>query len=198
MRTQFAMLNVILIVGILLFGYQNCSQDNDSRWSKKTDAQTASTASGTIAFGQSKVEQLKFYIDGQTEFQKSGKTFYVTEKKQYILNVETGVVSEQDQQGLLLNNYCLTSELKNEVSGIISSASVCHAQVPPDDVVCAEVITPAYAELVTDSSVIELGSATNSCGANSADLCGSQSDMLKGWIQAVKNQLGQLECQINQ
>ena len=61
--------------------------------------------------------------------------------------------------------------------------------------VCSQVYQPGYATIVTNRDSFDLGSSSDGCGSTQIQLCESSSeDMLKGWFQAVRNQLSQLNC----
>lgn len=187
--------STILITGLLLFTYQNCSQSASGTWEQESVDQSSAAVSGTITFGDTKVQEIKFYTDVPGQFSKNGKTFFIKEKRQFILDMHNAVISEQTMQGENIAHYCLTEDLAQEIHDIMNTSSVCKNDNSVNEgTLCAAVITPPYAEIVTDSARLALGYATNSCGKNSVDLCGHQPNILKSWFQNIKAQLGNLPC----
>lgn len=106
-------------------------------------------------------------------------------------------MSKINEQGQVVQNYCLSDAMKNELTQILTTGSVCKASpVLSEDTVCAEVIKEPYAEIIKkDNEIISLGSATNSCGSDLTDLCGQHPDMLKGWFKNFQNNLQQFICE---
>lgn len=183
---------VIFLVIVLFFSYQNCSQKNLSAplAQKSLDAQIESQSLSDL-----QVQQVKFYTEQNSEMQKGSRKFLVKTKKNYVLDPETGILAENEQASGDLNTYCLSHELLIEIRSLISRSSICRGgQVTQPQEVCAQVILEPYAELVTVSDVIQLGSASDACGSNKVDLCEDQSTVLKNWIETVRSQLPQLTC----
>jgi hypothetical protein len=183
---------VVFLVIVLFFSYQNCSQKNLSGpiGQKTEDASIESQSLSDL-----QVQQVKFYTEQNSEMQKGSHKFLVRTKKNYVLDPETGVLAEHDQATGDLNTYCLSHELLIEMRSIISRSSVCRSgPVAQSQIACAQVVLEPYAEIVTVSDVIQLGSASDACGSNKIDLCEDQSTVLKGWIETVHSQLPQLTC----
>lgn len=180
---------LILLVLVLFFSYQNCSHSEfPGSPLQKTDLSSHSLS-------DMQVQQLKFFIQQESEMQKGSYKFMVKTTNSYSLDPESGVLAEHNEASDSLSTYCLSSELLTQVRNIISSSSVCQAgSVPEEGTVCAQVIENPYAELITPSEVIRLGYATDACGANRVDLCENQSTALKNWISTVHDQLPQLQC----
>lgn len=187
MKTK--MTSVVFLVIVLFFSYQNCSQKQFSKDSSPISQNSVTSQK----LSDLQVQNLKFFTEQDSEMQKGANTFYVKTKRLYSLDTDSGVLAEHDQATGSLNTYCLTAELLTEVRTIIASSSVCRGGLAKAEV-CAQVIAEPYAELITASEVIELGSASDACGSNKIDLCEDQSSVLKFWIQSVHSQLPQLGC----
>lgn len=191
---------IILFAGFLLFNYQNCSVNNagwngDSTTVSGTATGTNTSAtSGTVKFGESSITQVNFY-EGSAQFKSNGKV--ADESMQFAINFSTGEIHQINSSGQAVGKYCLTEDLKNELSSVLYSSTVCRNNNPiPEGTVCAEVFKMPYAEIVTSNEVYPLGSAANSCGLNSVDLCGEYPNMLKGWYQSFKAQTNALSCPV--
>lgn len=163
--------NLVFVVLILLFTYQNCSQKN---------------------FNESALQKSQSVSDMQIQQFK----FFTEDNKTYSLQTEAGVLTERSEGSDTFHNYCLTADLFLEIQSILSAATICESQAQlPNDVVCAQVIEPGYAQIVGASEVIQLGYAIDSCGTGRVDLCENQPQALKQWIQSVREQLPDLHCQ---
>lgn len=181
--------SILFLVVVLFFCYQNCSQ-------QKLSGETSQKSQNVVSsqkLSDLQVQNLKFFTEKDSEIQKGDHKFYVKTKTLYSLDTESGVLAEHDQAADTLNTYCLNTELLNEIRSLISDSSICRSG-PSTAEACAQVITDPYAELVTASDMIQLGSASDACGSNKIDLCDDQSSVLKGWIESVHSQLPQLGC----
>lgn len=183
--------SVIFLVIVLFFSYQNCSQ---KQFADETSQQSQNIVSSQ-KLSELQVQNLKFFTEQDSEIQKGDHKFYVKTKTLYSLDTESGVLAEHDQAADTLNTYCLNTELLNEIRSLISSSSICRSGRSTAEA-CAQVIVEPYAELVTVSDVIQLGSASDACGSNKVDLCEDQPSALKGWIESVHSHLPQLGCSL--
>lgn len=182
---QFVFLTIIL-----LFSYQNCSRNN---FTEKTSLDSQDTDSKKLSDLQ--VQQVKFYTQQDREMQKGTHKFLVKTTNSYSLDPETGILAEYDESTDSLSTYCLSTELLAQMRSLVSNSSVCKSNdVVPEGTVCAQVIQRPYAEIVTPNEVIQLGYASDACGANKVDLCSDQPDVFKAWISTVQSQLPQLQC----
>lgn len=182
--------SIIFLVIVLFFSYQNCSQKQFADETSKPENIVSSQKLSDL-----QVQNIKFFTEKDSEIQKGSHKFYVKTKTLYSLDTESGVLAEHDQAADTLNTYCLNPELLSEVRAIISTSSICRSGHSAAEA-CAQVITEPYAELITASEVIQLGSASDACGSNKVDLCEDQPSALKGWIESVHSQLPQLGCGI--
>lgn len=185
MKTKY----IVFLVLVLLFSYQNCSRSN---FADENSQQIDNKVQGQ-SLADLQVEQLKFFTEQNSEMQKGSHKFYVKTKLNYVLDPASGVLAEHDEASGDFKTYCLSHELLADVRTILSRSSVCRGG-PSATEACAQVIQEPYAELVTSNDVIQLGLASDACGSNKVDLCEDQSNVLKGWIDSVHNQLPQLNC----
>jgi len=194
--------SIIVFVGLLLFGYQNCSVSTESKW-----AQNGNTVSGTTTtfgssgssstmqtvFGQqSNVQKVSFY---DREPVSATNSKIVSAENRYVIDFNSGQVQLLDADEKFVRNYCLSEKLKTELTNILYSSKVCKNNPQlPEGTVCAEIFKMPYAEVETSNDVVPLGSASNSCGSNSIDLCDDQANVLKNWFKDFKSKLEQLNC----
>lgn len=194
--------SIVVFVGLLLFGYQNCSVSTEPKW-----AQNGNTVSGTsTTFGasgsssttqtwfgqQSNVQKISFY---DRESVSATNSKIVNVETRYVIDFNTGLIQLLDAEEKFIRNYCLNEKLKTDLTHILYGSKVCKTNPQfPEGTVCAEIFKMPYAEVETDNDVVPLGSASNSCGSNSIDLCDDQASVLKNWFKNLKSQLEQLDC----
>lgn len=194
--------SIIVFVSLLLFGYQNCSVSTESKW-----AQNANTVSGTTTtfgasgssstiqtvFGQqSSVQKISFY---DRESVSATNSKIVSVENRYVIDLNSGQIQLLDADEKFVRHYCLNEKFKTDLANILYGSKVCKTNPQlPEGTVCAEIFKMPYAEVETENDVVPLGSASNSCGSNSIDLCDDQSGVLKNWFKEFKTQLEQLNC----
>ncbi len=175
MKIKYIFLSVI----VLLFFYQNCSQkqynENENRRSL-SDLQ---------------IEKVRLHDQDPTELIKGSAVPALMSRNQYLLDSATGVLDEYNGSGDKVATYCLTQDLLTEARKILSNSQVCKPLPMPPETVCAAVIIPPWAELITQDEVIKLGYG----GCDGAlNLCDDQSVVFKQWIYDVRMRLPQLVC----
>ena len=181
--------SIIFLIIVLFFSYQNCSQKQFT----DEPSQKSQNVVSSQKLSDLQVQNLKFFTEKDSELQSGSHKIYVKTKTLYSLDTESGVLAEHDQAADTLNTYCLNAQLLSEIRSLISVSSICRSG-PSTAEACAQVITEPYAELMTASDVIQLGSASDACGSNKIDLCDDQSSVLKDWIESIRSQLPQLGC----
>lgn len=181
---------LLLIVMVLtLFAYQNCYKPKSSQ-----DAVSSSSQQEIILADES-LQQISFYNKETEQVQKSGNTFSLVTNNQYKIDLVSGKIEKFSAEGQKKSEYCLTSELLNELSDLLSSSKICKkSAVIQDGVVCAQVLQSPYATLVTNREEFNLGYASDSCGTLKIDLCEEAPSMAKGWWTYVYTNLAQLNC----
>lgn len=192
---------------VLLFSYQNCSQNNLVSHSEKlleSNFQNSETQKIEQKIQDLQVQGLKFNLQIDREIQKNGNTFYLKEDQFFLLDLKSGIFSAAaGPSGETANHnqnqkYCLSDQMKIDLQNLLETSSVCEEKkLVSSDTVCAQVLQQPYAELILDQSSVLLGYATDSCKTETIDLCEDQSVRnLKNWIQSIQNQLAQMQCQL--
>lgn len=189
-----AIIGVAVGVLILLFSFQNCQKppypDVISSQNLKTIGST-----GKIDLNQEVVDSVSFLVQATKTVTQAGSFYQINYNKILNIDLKTGIISESSDMSSETVNYCLTESLKDELVAIIKSSQICRTQPTlQEGAVCAQVVKMPYAQLFTSREQFDLGSASDSCGSNGVDLCGDQVNLLKGYIEAVKNQYQQLVC----
>lgn len=186
---------------VILFSFQNCQNPPHIDEMGAVAANGQLVSGGKITLSEHQLKGLQLISKFQETIVKNGTSFSVISdrgydfsfdgsnlKKEFIASSELNAVSE---------TFCLSDELKNELQSILVSASICEKsdqESAQREKICAAVMVPEYANLQTEADTYSLGSATDSCGTNSVDLCGSESDLLKGFTKHLDSQLQNLKC----
>lgn len=182
---------LIIVAGLLVFGFQNCSPNSTQNLMGQNLNQTFSSDQ------TSKTESVvgfNFYNEKQEVINHQGQNFYISSKAKFSLNLTTLELVEFDDQNTAVNKYCLNESQKEQLELIISESQMCSK--PADagsSQFCAQAIQPAYAEIITEKSKTALGYATDSCGSNMVDFC--DAEPIKAWIKTISDNLNQLNCQ---
>lgn len=190
MKTEVA--SVLVSVFVLLISFQNCQKPP---YPDELNSSNISAYSNRKDLGIDAIQTVTFMVPATQSVTKSGNTYQINYNKLLSINVSTGVITESSDVSATTAQFCLNIALKNELNSILKSSQVCTKQpVLPAGTMCTQVLKLPYAQLITANSQYDLGSATDGCGSNSVDLCDEQSVILKGYIEAVKNQYQQMGC----
>ncbi|MBC7421647.1 MAG: hypothetical protein H7328_13040 [Bdellovibrio sp.] len=178
---------------IMIFSFQNCQKvplANDVA----ALPSVAQLNNSKIDLKDEKLNQVDFVITEKETVTRGSHTFDLMVNKTLQISLSSGVFQVVSDLGEGLVPYCLTESLRHELLSILKSSQICIAPDEPAGQVCAQVIKLPYAQILTDIDQYDLGSATDSCGSGAQDLCGSQADMLKGYVAALKTQYKSLSC----
>ena len=183
---------------VILFSFQNCQNPPhmDELGTISTNGQLVS--SGKITLSEHQIKSLQLISKFQETIVKNGTSFSVISDRRYDFAFDGSNLRKEFIASSELNaaseNLCLNDDLKNELQSILVSASICEKPDQKSNQMCAAVIVPEYANLQTEADTYNLGAATDSCGSNSVDLCGSEADLLKGFTKHLDSQLQNLKC----
>lgn len=185
-----------VILATVAFGFvafQNCQQSphpNEINSDHDVDAKA-----GSIDLRGEKISQVSFSFQEDETVTRNSGSYVVHVNKNMVVALPSGhvsVTSDLDNTG---KAYCLTETLTNELIGILKSAKICkNEEKPAEGKVCAQVYKMPYASVITEKATYELGSATDGCGSNSADLCGEHAAILKGFYESVKANYKSFTC----
>lgn len=184
--------SVAISVLVLLISFQNCQKPP---YPDELNSSNISTFSNRADLGLESIRVVGFIVPATQTVIKAGNTYQINYNKVLTIDVNTGVITESSDIAATTAEFCLTAALKNELISILKSSQVCTRQPSlPAGTMCSQVLKLAYAQVVTSNAQYELGSASDGCGSNSIDLCDDQPNVLKGYIEAIKNQYQQLSC----
>lgn len=174
---------------VIVLSYQNCYQP------KKSDGPLAVQSLG-IKLADENIQKITFLNTENVTVEKNSKVFTLVSQISYSIDYTTGEMIKSSTESSEQEQYCIPDALFSELKNIINLSSVCKKELQPDSSrVCSQVYQPGYATIVTNRDSFDLGSSSDGCGSTQIQLCESSSeDMLKGWFQAVRNQLPQLSC----
>lgn len=184
--------SILVAVFVLLISFQNCQKPP---YPDELNSSNVNAFSNRADLGLETIREVAFTIPSTKTVVKAGNSYQINYNKVLTIDVSTGVITESSDIAPTTTEFCLNSALKNELINILKSSQVCTKQpVLPPGTMCSQVLKLAYAQIVTSKTQYELGSASDGCGSNSVDLCDDQPNILKGYIEAIKNQYQQLSC----
>jgi len=185
----------VLGVLILLFSFQNCQNSQPSDEINEKALNSVGVAANSIDLNQEAMERVDFIIPASKVVSQANHTYQINYNKILKIDIKTGAILESSDLDATTATYCLSESLKNKLMSILNSSQICKASPNlPAGTMCSQVMRPPYAQLLTNREQYDLGSATDSCGNNSVDLCGDQANLLKIYIENFKNQYKQLLC----
>lgn len=190
MKTEVA--SVLASVFVLFISFQNCQKPP---YPDELNSSNINAYSNRKDLGIDAVQTIILLVPATQSVIKAGNTYQINYNKLLSINVNTGILTESSDVSATTAQYCLNIALKNELISILKSSQVCTKQpVLPAGTMCSQVLKLPYAQLITANSQYNLGSASDGCGSNSVDLCDEQSVILKGFIEAIKNQYQEMSC----
>lgn len=187
-------LSILVGVFAMLFSFQNCQKSPQAE-DALTQFLSSKPTDSEADLSQASVEALDVIIKDSKVVTQSGHNYQLIYDIVLKINLKTGLITELNEQSSGMFQYCLTSSLRDELVTLLKSSYVCRTQpeIPPSTL-CAQVIQHEYARVYTSQDQYNLGSASDACGHNKIDLCGEQSDMLKGFIENLKANYKQMTC----
>ena len=184
----------------ILFSFQNCQSPPHMDEINSNSQGSANLSANKVVLAEHRLSEVNLFAKSEEKIMRNGNEFSMISVKKIELQFdESGlkntfvVINEATNE---VKNLCLTSSLKNELQSILAGASICKKTASEKSLnqICTAVMIPAYASIHIQSEVFDLGAATDGCGTNSVDLCGSEADLLKGFIQHLSTQLAHLSC----
>lgn len=185
---------LIVVPFLLIFGYQNCQKSNFNQAATPSSETVSAFDVQKIVLAQESLQHLKFQDSHVVQEAHGSTSISVIKNLVYDFDLASGEFHVQDQDAGSDEKYCLSESLKSDVNQLLAAASICKSGPNKiEDRVCAQVMTPAYAILITNRDEFQLGSASDACGSNAVDLC-ETSLQLKDWFQNTKVKLSSLAC----
>ncbi len=189
----------IVMPFFLIFGYQNCQRPpaGESGYTDFIDPRFSGDTLKVqvIDLSNEVLDALQVKSREVSQVIHAGKSISVIKDIIYDFDIKTGELFVVDEQAGTSQRYCLTQALKDELIQLLQVSSVCkHGVRSNEGQVCAQVMVPGFANLMTTRDQFRLGSSTDSCGSNLIELCGGD-DILKTWFSNFKPRLPELSCQ---
>lgn len=195
------MKNLIAILSglfVLLITFQNCQKalHPDEISGNVSQSSTALNSVSKVDLGQESVDTVQFLVPDTKVVSKAGNNYQVNYNKILDINLQSGVLTETSDLDSASVSYCLPDSVKEELLSIIKSSQVCQTpQQESSGEVCIQSVTQAYASVFTSNNQFDLGFSSSPCSGSRTDLCGEQSDVLKGFIASLKSQYHNYNCQ---
>jgi len=161
---------VLVGMSIVMFGFQNCSQ------------QPASLSADELAGSkQAKIEDPDLKI---------AKTIDIhTQMEGQVVNLDLAT-------GKLISGSaerCLSESMLGEINDLVRNSSLCVFEVPEEEMMCAQVYMPAYANIHWSDMSVKVGEAFDSCNRG-PDLCGQDGKTLRGLLRDVVSRFDEFSC----
>lgn len=162
---------VLVGLSILMFGFQNCSQ------------QPSPLSDDQLAGGQqSKVE------DPDLKVAQSIDILTQAEDQVVNLNLSTGRLTAGSVQ------RCLSESMLSAINDLVRNSSLCEFKTEvTEDMMCAQVYMPAYATINWANMSVSVGEALDSCHRE-MDLCGQDGRTLRGLLRDVVSRFDEFSC----
>lgn len=171
---------IIFVVSFFTFQHYNKSK------SQKSAAFSDYTVTELADLSQKNLLSGIFYVDALKTLQKSNYSYQVKHQKILTLNMQSGKIIEKNDLDAEERSFCLAAESLQALNSLLLQAQVCKfdKKESSDDVICTQVVKPAYLDLATSAENYQLGFASDGCATNTVDLCDEGqrlqlSDMIK-------------------
>ena len=163
---------VIAACGVLLFGFQNCSEQ-------------PSENSATSSLPSTKVE------DPVLSQASTLDILTASEDQKITLDLKTGELRQISDSGMV--KKCLSEAMKGQILDLLNNSNLCLFEEPGPEIACAQVYTPAYSEIHWPDKSVQVGEAISSCQKN-VDLCGQDGKILRSLLRDVVTRWSEWSC----
>ncbi len=188
---------LIVVPFLLIFGYQNCQKSNfdQAKTVLNNSSQSVSTNQAQkIVLAQESLDKIEFKSNEVAQIVHGANQVTVVKSLVYSFDLSSGELHVIDRSAQTDVKYCLSEVQKTQVNTLLSAASICKGGIRiVEGMVCAQVVTEGYGNIVTNRDEFHLGSASDGCGSHSVDLCEGSQD-LKNWFQSVRAGLANSSC----
>jgi hypothetical protein len=166
------MVPVFLAAGLVLIGFQNCSQSTSGESSLSNSSSSLKIEDPVLAEALS--------IDIMTQQNQSVS-----------LDLKTGEM-KQDLSGVVVKK-CLPDSVRAEILDVLQNSNLCEYPAPASESICLQVYSPAYAEIFWTDKAVKVGEMYSSCHKD-IDLCGQDSQLLRGLLRNVVSRWNEWSC----
>ena len=136
-----------------------------------------------------------FFEDVQT-LKKGQFSYQVKYQKNLNLNLQSGKVIEKNDLNNEQKVFCLSSESMQMLNSLLGQATICKFEKKQSTgQVCAQVVKPAYMDVLTSTENYQLGYASDSCAQSFIDLCDKDFQFkLHDLIKKISNSYAEKTC----
>lgn len=114
-----------------------------------------------------------FYAEAVKTLKKANHSYQVKHQIILNLNMQSGKIIEKNDLDSEERIFCLSTELLESLNALLLRSKVCQFEkTQSSEVMCAQVVKPAYLDLMTSTENYKLGYSPDSCSNSTVDLCG--------------------------
>lgn len=158
----------VIVFAVSFFSFQHYTQNR----SKKIPAYSDYAVTELADLGQKNLLSAIFYADGIKTLKKANHSYQVKHQIILTLNMQSGKIIEKNDLDSEQKQFCLSAEALQSLNSFLAQSKVCKFEkTQASDVVCAQVIKPAYLDLMSSTESYSLGYSSDSCGTSTVDLC---------------------------
>jgi hypothetical protein len=164
---KLAFLTAVVFV-ISFFAFHNYNKNK----SKKSKAYSDYSVTELADLSQKNLLSAVFYADALKTVKKGNSSFQVKHQAILTLNMQSGKIIERNDLDSEERTFCISEESLQSLNNLLMQSKVCKFEKTQSaQVVCAQVIKPAYLDLMLSTENFSLGYASDSCGTSTVDLC---------------------------
>lgn len=177
----------------LVLGFQNCSQSNlnGDVLSVSANPYAPSSEKGGEVVNNVSLIEIPNADQAQTGTQAKAADL---SPSRLVISPQTGVIQLMDDANAVLDEKCLSAADLNELNTILSGSSICSASATESEI-CGMVYKPAYASLMSNNALVNLGEELDSCGNGRKDLCGELATVFQNYVSHIKAHYQEMNCQ---
>lgn len=163
---------VIAACGVLLFGFQNCSEQPGENLAASSQPST-------------KVEDPVLSQASSLDILTSSDDQKIT------LDLKSGELRQISSNGMV--KKCLSEAMRGQISDLLNNSNLCLFEEPGPEMACAQVYSPPYSEIHWPTKSVKVGEAISSCQKN-VDLCGQDGKILRSLLRDVVSRWSEWSC----
>jgi hypothetical protein len=158
---------LVFVVSFFAFQHYNKSK------SQKSAGYGDYTVTELADLSQKNLLSAIFYVDAVKTLQKASYSYQVKHQKILTLNLQSGKIIEKNDLDAEENFFCLGAESLEALNALFLQAKVCKfdKKESSDDVICAQVVKPAYLDVMSSTENYQLGFSSDGCGTSTVDMC---------------------------
>ena len=174
------------------FSFQYFSKNNTNK--SKLDNDYVVTELGDLS--QKNLLSAVIVIEDLKTLKKADFSYQVKFNKTLNLNLQNGKVIERTDLDATENIFCLSAEALQSLNAVLIKSKVCKFEKKQvTDQICAQIIKPAYLDLLTSTENYQLGYAPDSCANVTIDLCDQKTQLeLLDLVKKLAHSYSEKKC----